>query len=88
MSTLTDSLVNNEHHINDVQTTDDDDAVTIPDSYRAADIIGQIERLRCSPVGLLQELGRLRIELDLESQRSRTRRTPRLRSSAWGSHDD
>ena len=36
-------------------------------SYRAADLIGQIERLRCSIIGLLNECGRLHIALQCES---------------------
>jgi hypothetical protein len=36
-------------------------------SYRSADIIGQVERLKCSIVALLNELGRARIELKCES---------------------
>ena len=68
MSTLTDLMTNDQHTTNEQHISDEDVTVTIPDSYYcSADLIGQVERLRCSIVGLLNKNARLRIELQCQS---------------------
>lgn len=61
MTTNTDDF--NEHN----DEINGQDSASI--SYRSADIIGQVERLRCSIIGLLNENAALRIELQCQSHR-------------------